>query len=143
MQDIERARVAAWITHMKGDRTGKAFAEDVTATTGWKVDRSRLSKYGNASIHIGRDVIAHLSDYAEAKGLPALDLRPTEPELPPLELALRTLVHELTTARDEQDDLRRQLADLKKTVGRLVATDLARSGTAARRVPPAPPPTGG
>lgn len=84
--------------------------------------------------------IARLIAYWQAQGEPAPDLTPraAEPELPSLELALRALVHELTTAREERDAVRRDLAKVQTTLNRLVAGTLVPAGSPAPATPRAP-----
>lgn len=139
---VDRERVAAWITRMKGDRTGQEFAADVTGATGWSVDRSRLSKYANGSIHIGRDVIAHLSDYAQARGYPPLDLTPAEPA-PDLATALLALTRELAAAREERATLRAELDDLHELVGQLYQERPSGPAPGGSRAPGARPQSAG
>jgi hypothetical protein len=77
----DRPRIAAWVAQLKGTRTGDEFAADIAATIGWTVDRTQVGRYVKGSIPIGRKTIDRFSEYAAAKGLPALDLAPPEPEL--------------------------------------------------------------
>lgn len=130
MKDADRQRVADWITQMKGDRTGEVYAADVTAVTGWAVDRSRLSKYANASIPIGREVIEHLSDYARKKGFLPLDLTPP---VPPLSLEERAVIaaerqadaiEQLVTQLQEMRGERNGAADAQMSALALIAKAL-------------------
>lgn len=157
MQDFERQRVAEWVTSMKGDRTGEDFADDVTATTGWKVDRSRLSKYGKADsrIDIGSTVIGHLSRYAEAKGLSPLDLKSAEPPLSLEERAVRAAERQADMLRDILEVLQgmteatKAQPDLVRAVASGVAEGLRRARIPVPEDPEQPaqstarPPRGG
>lgn len=81
--------------------------------------------------------IARLVAYWQAQDEPAPDLsaRAPEPELPSLELALRALVHELTTARDERNALRRDLDKVTATLNRVLAGTLVPAGSPAPATP--------
>lgn len=81
MTAIDPQRVAAWITVLRGDRTQGELARDISETTGWSVDRSRVSRYERAALPVGRDVLAKLSEYAAKRDLPAYDPTPPAPVL--------------------------------------------------------------
>lgn len=76
--DIRRRVISEWLTQVQGERTQADFAEDVTRTTGWNLDRTRLGRYQNQRLPVGREVIEHLTDYANVKGIPAPDFTPQD-----------------------------------------------------------------
>jgi hypothetical protein len=74
--DIRKRVIAQWLTQVQGERTQADLAEDITRTTGWNLDRTRLGRYQNQRLPVGREVIEHLNQYAKAKGIAAPDFTP-------------------------------------------------------------------
>lgn len=86
-QEVRRSRVADWLTAHQGARTQDDYAADITAATGWKIDRTRLGRYMSGKLSVGPEVLGHLAEYARLRNLPPIDLHPPEPERSPEERA--------------------------------------------------------
>ena len=128
--DIRKRVIAEWLTLVQGERTQADLAEDITRTTGWNLDRTRLGRYQNQRLAVGREVIEHLTEYAKAKGISAPDFTP-QPEPVPVDpiaaaidrqtaAVLAQLVAELAHMRQTQQG---QGDALSQVLGALLPAD--------------------
>jgi len=109
-----RIKVAQWLEASRGAQTQEKLAEDITVVTGWRIDRSRYSKYESGSLPIGPKVYKHFLDYWKARGVDGPDLTTRSPApVPDLATVLQELSRELTEMRGEREAVRTEAAALR------------------------------
>lgn len=145
----QRPIVAKWLqdTRLRQRRelddepwTHDDLLADIERTMGKVIHRPNYSRYENKG-SMEPATLKLFVDYWAKKKEPGPALVPpsaAEPELPPLDLALKALVHELTTARLEREALKGEVAQLRAMMNRLIGGNLAPGGTSAPATPPSP-----
>lgn len=131
MNDDERAIAREWLKKNRGDMTQEDLAPAIVAATGWKIERSRYSKYESGATPFGKVVLNHFIDYWKTRGVAGPDLSPAPPVAPgttePTDLAaaVLALTDELAAMRLEREAWTRGVAAVLRSYedGR-VPTDL-------------------
>lgn len=130
MTDFERERIREWMLARRGEQSQQRLAEDIEATTGYRITRDRYSKYESGATPFGRSVFAELLRYWQAKGEPGPDFTRPEPT-PDLATALLALAAELAALREERTGLVARVTDLEAMVAKLAAPSVEGSGAGA------------